>query len=69
MLVQTSILLVTVRLSDFEIGGRLILNDTLAGATFTQDVIGQDPTLGVGDGVGIGTTVHQLLLRAQLYGE
>ena len=45
-------------LGDFEIGGRLILNDaTLAGATFTQDVIvGQDPTLGVGDGVGIGTT-------------
>lgn len=43
---------------DFEIGGRLILNDaTLAGATFTQDVIvGQDPKLGVGDGVGLGTT-------------
>ena len=45
-------------LGDFEIGGRLILNDaTLAGATFTQDVtVGQDPTAGVGDGVGIGTS-------------
>lgn len=43
---------------DFEIGGRLVLNDaTLAGATFTQDVlVGQDPTGGVGDGVGIGTS-------------
>lgn len=43
---------------DFEIGGRLILKDaTLAGATFTGDIqVGDDPTSGVGDGVGIGTS-------------